>query len=72
MAPGSMFEIPGDTRVKFDGNVRLCFAWEDERNLVDGVERMRNVAERLVTLGAGSGEYVIVEKKDASSIDEYK
>lgn len=64
VAHGAMFEVPGDDAVKFEGNVRLCFAWEEEERLKEGVRRIKRAAERLLAGGKGSGEYVIVEKKD--------
>lgn len=74
VAPGAMFEVPGDEGVKFDGNVRLCFAWEEEQRLVEGVRRMKVAAEKLITAvkERGSGEYVFVEKRDAGGVDEFK
>lgn len=73
VAPGAMFEVPGDDEVKFDGNVRLCFAWEEEGRLVEGVSRMKAAAEKLLTGGRGSGEYVFVEKRDAGEgVGEFK
>jgi hypothetical protein len=70
-----MFEVPGDEDVKFDSNVRLCFAWEEEQRLVEGVRRMKVAAEKLVARARerGSGEYVFVEKKDVcGGVDEFK
>ncbi|GAB7327328.1 hypothetical protein MBLNU13_g11205t1 [Cladosporium sp. NU13] len=75
VAPGAMFEVPGDEAVKFDGNVRLCFAWEEERRLVEGVKRMEAAAEKVIAAvkGRGSGEYVLVEKGDiGGGVDEFK
>lgn len=74
VAPGAMFEVPGDEGVKFDGNVRLCFAWEEEQRLVEGVRRMKVATEKLITAvkERGSGEYVFVEKRDAGGVDEFK
>lgn len=75
VAPGAMFEVPGDEGVKFDGNVRLCFAWEEERRLVEGVRRMKVAAEKVIAAmkGRGSGEYVFVEKGDiGGGADEFK
>lgn len=75
VAPGAMFEVPGDEGVKFDGNVRLCFAWEEERRLVEGVKRMKVAAEKVMAGGKrrGSGEYVFVEKRDVgAAVDEFK
>jgi DNA-binding transcriptional MocR family regulator len=74
VAPGAMFEVPGDEAVKFDGNVRLCFAWEEEHRLVEGVRRMKAAAEKVMAGGSrtGSGEYVFIEKKDVGGVDEFK
>lgn len=69
VAHGGMFEVPGDEAVKFEGNVRLCFAWEEVERLVEGVKRIGRAAERV---GRGSGEYVIVEKRDVGGVDEFK
>lgn len=74
VAPGAMFEVPGDGGVKFDGNVRLCFAWEEEQRLVEGVRRMKVAAEKVTAAvkGRTSGEYVFVEKRDAGGLGEFK
>jgi DNA-binding transcriptional MocR family regulator len=76
VAPGLMFEVPGDSSVRFRGNVRLCFAWESEGNLEEGVRRMRDVAERLLLADGGGrkveGEYVFVEKRDVRGAEEFK
>lgn len=75
VAPGAMFEVLGDGGVKFDGNVRLCFAWEEEQRLVEGVRRMKAAAQKVFTggKGRGSGEYVFVEKRDVGgAVDEFK
>ena len=80
VAPGAMFEVPGDSSVAFGGNVRLCFAWEGEERLEEGVRRMKVAAERLLAAAAegggrkGEGEYVFVEKGDAvvKGVEDYK
>jgi DNA-binding transcriptional MocR family regulator len=72
VAPGGMFEVPGDEGVRFEGNVRLCFAWEERERLVEGVRRMKKAVETLMAGGGGSGEYVIVEKGDVGGADEFK
>jgi DNA-binding transcriptional MocR family regulator len=72
VAPGAMFEVPGDDGVKFEGNVRLCFAWEEAAQLVEGVRRMKKASEKVMVSGRRSGEYVMVEKKDAGGVDDFK
>ena len=49
---GHLFEVHGDeAAVRFARDVRLCFAWEDEPVLVEGVERLARVVRRLVHEG---------------------
>ncbi|KAI1078204.1 pyridoxal phosphate-dependent transferase [Whalleya microplaca] len=49
---GDMFEVHGDEKaVRFEREVRLCFAWEDEEDLVEGVERLGRVLGRMLEEG---------------------
>ena len=68
IAPGSIFEVPGDERVKFPSNIRLCWAWEDEEKLGEGVERVAGVARGMLEEGDG-GEYVVVETEGQGVAD---
>lgn len=53
---GGLFEVHGDeAAVRFDGEIRLCFAWEDEADLVEGVERLGRVVARMLEEGEGEG-----------------
>lgn len=50
VAHGELFEIPGDRsegQLRFDHHLRLCFAWEAEENLTEGVRRLANVISRM-------------------------
>ncbi|KAK4574983.1 Valine--pyruvate aminotransferase [Recurvomyces mirabilis] len=75
VAPGTIFEVPGDQggRLGFDGHVRLCFAWEEEGKLAQGVQGMARVAKAMQgeprregggTRGVGGGREMVM--------DEYK
>ncbi|KAH6607941.1 hypothetical protein Trco_004254 [Trichoderma cornu-damae] len=45
---GNMFAVRGDEEgAKFDRNIRLCFAWETEEALVEGVERLGLLLKRM-------------------------
>jgi len=47
IAPGNMFQVKGDVdAVRFDNNLRLCYSWEDEEQLLEGVERLARVLHR--------------------------
>jgi DNA-binding transcriptional MocR family regulator len=43
VAPGRLFEVSTDSSVKFENSIRLCFAWEEEVDLREGVARLRRV-----------------------------
>lgn len=45
---GNMFEVHGDEKsVCFDNDIRLCFAWEPEEQVVEGVTRLGNLLKRM-------------------------
>lgn len=71
IAPGELFRIPGDLEsADLDGYIRLCFAYEDEAKLAEGIERLSAVARRLLDQDeAGRKDYVLVE---GSMVDEAK
>lgn len=56
--PGEMFEVKGDEKtVQFTNSVRLCFSWEEEEDLVEGVARLgRAVKSLLDTNGAKASQ----------------
>ncbi|KAL8382638.1 hypothetical protein RB595_006428 [Gaeumannomyces hyphopodioides] len=57
VAAGDMFQVNGDdgsgrgdndddgAKVRFPHNLRLCYSWEDEERLVEGVERLARVLQ---------------------------
>lgn len=48
---GELFDVYGDESMSFEHAIRLCFAWEDEEDLVDGVERLGRVIRRMLDEG---------------------
>ncbi|KAE8161317.1 pyridoxal phosphate-dependent transferase [Aspergillus tamarii] len=45
---GQMFAVYGDEKsASFDSSVRLCFAWEAEQDIVDGIRRMGQLLSRM-------------------------
>lgn len=45
---GALFEVQGDEdAVRLDKDLRLCFSWEDEDDLVEGVERLAKVVKAI-------------------------
>ena len=49
VAEGAIFEVPGDREVvNFPNEIRLCFAWEDEERLVEGIERLASVVKLML------------------------
>ncbi|KAI7463136.1 PLP-dependent transferase [Hortaea werneckii] len=57
IAPGTIFEVPGDRETAgFDGHMRLCFAWEEEGKLEEGVVRVAGVVRQMQgAMGGPSG-----------------
>jgi len=49
IASGSLFEVWGDENAVRSGHcLRLCFAWETEENLFEGVRRLQRVIEAIL------------------------
>lgn len=45
---GNMFEVHGDeSSARFYTEIRLCFAWEPEEDLVEGVRRLADLLQRI-------------------------
>ncbi|KAF2492125.1 PLP-dependent transferase [Lophium mytilinum] len=69
VAPGELFEVPGDThhpKTRFTHDLRLCFAWEDEAALGEGVRRLANVIRSMQT-GDSEGLKAMQPPADANS-----
>lgn len=49
VAPGPIFEVRGDKSIRFPSSLRLCFAWEEEADLEEGVARLGRVVERVLS-----------------------
>lgn len=46
--PGEMFQVKGDEKsAQFPNSIRLCFSWEDEEDLIEGVARLGRAVESL-------------------------
>ncbi|KAK3661389.1 Valine--pyruvate aminotransferase [Elasticomyces elasticus] len=69
VAPGGIFEVPSNEKVVFDGFVRLCFAWEEEGRLEEGVKRIGEVAMKMLD---GGDEPVRSITADGSALDKFK
>ncbi|KAI9856904.1 MAG: hypothetical protein M1813_008741 [Trichoglossum hirsutum] len=49
VAFGDMFEVRGDEeQARFGRELRLCIAWEEEKRLVEGVERLAALVRRMI------------------------
>ncbi|KAK2593490.1 Valine--pyruvate aminotransferase [Conoideocrella luteorostrata] len=46
---GCMFEVRGDEEsAQFRGDIRLCFAWEPEDVMIEGIERLGRLLKRML------------------------
>lgn len=56
VAQGELFEVPGDTETaSFPHGIRLCFAWETEENLEEGIKRLASVIRMMQRDGESNG-----------------
>ena len=56
VAQGELFEVPGDTdHASFPHDLRLCFAWEDEDRLAEGIRRLASVIRNMQNDNGGVG-----------------
>lgn len=57
VAEGEVFEVRGDERSpRFPHHLRLCFSWEEERDVVEGVRRLAGLLGRMRVQGTGKKE----------------
>jgi DNA-binding transcriptional MocR family regulator len=47
VAPGRIFEVSTDPSVKFENSLRLCFAWEEDVDMREGVVRLGRVVKNI-------------------------
>ncbi|KAJ1331809.1 kynurenine/2-aminoadipate aminotransferase [Microdochium nivale] len=70
---GGMFEVQGDEdAVKLDHAIRLCFAWEEENHLVQGVERLGKVVGGMLDEGPSSWQVAGGSGRGGGGADEQK
>ncbi|KAI8632008.1 pyridoxal phosphate-dependent transferase [Xylariaceae sp. FL1651] len=67
---GELFAVHGDeAAVRFDDAIRLCFAWENEEDIVDGVERLGRVIRKMLKEEPKNWE---TEDRGQCSVDQNK
>ncbi|KAI3401387.1 hypothetical protein diail_11471 [Diaporthe ilicicola] len=55
--PGEMFQVKGDEKsAEFANSIRLCFAWEEEQDLVEGVARLGRAVASLTSKGESGSQ----------------
>jgi DNA-binding transcriptional MocR family regulator len=56
VSDGNSFQVQGDagSSVSFENNIRLCFSYETEDNLVEGVERLARLVRKELALSEPS------------------
>ncbi|KAK9783731.1 hypothetical protein SCAR479_00290 [Seiridium cardinale] len=70
---GELFEVQGDEKaVRLENDMRLCFAWEDEDDLVEGVERLGRAVEAVKKGGDDGITKGRVEGDKKDQADEFK
>lgn len=78
IAGGNIFEVPGDNdreETKFDRNVRLCWAWEEETKLEEAMKRVARIVKTAIEGGESDSEdFVVVTKEGIGGgmVEEFK
>ncbi len=55
---GPLFGVRGDAWQDLDDKVRLCFSWEEEELLVEGIQRLARVVDRMQKVDASTAQIV--------------
>jgi DNA-binding transcriptional MocR family regulator len=59
VAPGHIFEVENDASIEFQNSLRLCFSWEGEADLQEGIFRLarvvRDVKDGVTPSANGNG-----------------
>jgi DNA-binding transcriptional MocR family regulator len=63
VAPGKIFEVQGDESITFPNGIRLCFSWEAEGDLDEGVVRLAGILRSIMEGNSGGGG-ARVDKQD--------
>jgi DNA-binding transcriptional MocR family regulator len=71
IAPGHLFEVSGDLRIKFENSIRLCFSYEEETDLLQGVVRLGKAIEK-VQMGGGVKEPELGKKEIMNDLTEFR
>ncbi|QDS77635.1 hypothetical protein FKW77_002670 [Venturia effusa] len=70
IAGGDLFEVPGDNKnegTRFDDCIRLCFTFEEEERLTEGVRRLGCVIQRMLNGEVASEKLKEGNGKDATN-----
>ena len=63
IAPGSIFAVYGDEKVvDLERKVRVCFSWEEEAMLAEGIQRLAQVIGAMLRESMPGGSSFLVER----------
>ncbi|KHN99302.1 aminotransferase [Metarhizium album ARSEF 1941] len=70
---GCMFEVRGDEgSAPFDGDIRICFAWEAEDALIQGIHRLGSLLKRMLENPAQYTDWKSKADERSSFLECYK
>ena len=74
IAPGPIFAVSGDEKaVDLVRDVRICFAWEDEGKLAEGIRRLGQLICRMQNVKCQPGKAMARPNANSSSLmDQYR
>ena len=74
IAPGPIFAVYGDEKaVDLVRNIRICFSWEEEGKLAEGIRRLGQVICRIQNAKCQPGKGTAQPSVDSSTlVDQYR
>lgn len=72
VAQASLFAVYGDARKgELEREIRVCFSWEEEDKLGEGIERLARVIRRMQA-GDRDGEMDVVTLSPVDDVGEFR
>lgn len=70
---GIMFEVHGDEEsAQFSSDIRICFAWEPEEAMIEGIQRLGELLKRMLTNPSHYASRKLTKEERSSFVDCYK
>lgn len=72
VAAGPIFAVDGDESVRFENCIRVCFSWEGEQELKEGIERLGRALKDVLSRKAGVKGELLMGSDLKQSLGEFQ